>query len=91
MNPVMKIASIAFASSFTLCVMSGCNDSKPVKPPPPQPGPAVPSAETLQTPGSLAAFNTSLKTGGQQIDATQASLAALTDPNQKDLKGAYDQ
>jgi hypothetical protein len=35
-------------------------------------------------------FRASIGTAQQQIDSTLASLNALTDPNQQDLRGAYD-
>jgi hypothetical protein len=86
---------------LALWVLAGCgsSDTRQVKPPPPQQpmsssseagsGSAVPHADTLATP-SMGQFRASIATAQQQIDATLASLTALTDPNQQDLRGAYD-
>src|SRR5688572_24828613 len=48
------------------------------------------AAPTLPGSGGLDAFRADLESADQQIDATLASLAELTDPKQEDLRAAYD-
>ena len=99
MTPIAKIMTLG-PVALGLCVLAGCgsSDTRPVNPPPQQPisssaspssATPVPRAETLATP-TMGQFRASLNTEQQQIDSTLKSLAALTDPNQQDLRGAYD-
>jgi chromosome segregation ATPase len=98
----MSFAKIAAFGPVALgvCVLAGCgSDTRAVNPPPQQPMPAsaspsaaggpVAHADTLATP-TMGQFRSSLTTAQQQIDGTLKSLTALTDPNQQDLRGAYD-
>jgi hypothetical protein len=72
--------------------------AKSAQPNPPAGEPAEPGTSAAATPAaaSLAAaeglddFRSELAAGQRQIDKTLASLDQLTDPNQGDLRGAYD-
>jgi len=89
----LRIATFA-PMGLALCVLAGCgsNETRQVKPPPPQQPPsgaaAAARADSLSM-QSMGQFRASINTAQQQIDATLASLAALTDPAQQDLPGAY--
>jgi hypothetical protein len=90
--------------SFVLTTGTGCgSDSKPVSAPPPKAkttsssgssssssssGMAAKSGGTVAASG-LQAYRAGLVAGQEQIDKTLTSLAALTDPAQTDLRGAY--
>ncbi|HQY87805.1 MAG TPA: DUF2959 family protein, partial [Tepidisphaeraceae bacterium] len=70
--------------------MVGCSsDSKPVEAPPAQPAPAKIETAKVTSGNGITNFRDGLIAGQQQIDLTLASLAALTDPQQTDLRGAY--
>src|SRR4051794_12020795 len=100
MSRIAKITALG-PVALGLCVLAGCGSSDPraVNPPPQQPmsssaspsaaGGPVAHADTLATP-TMGQFRSSLNTAQQQIDGTLKSLTALTDPNQQDLRGAYD-
>jgi hypothetical protein len=51
---------------------------------------AAPARQTVATANGLEQFRANLAQGDQQIDRTLASLAEVTDPNQQDLRGAFD-
>ena len=82
------------------------SDSRPVNAPPPKAkspsasassssaaarsaSASAPRAGTL-APSGLDQFRADLVRGEQQVDGTLAALGELTDPNQADLRGAYD-
>lgn len=81
-NSIVTAVAVVSAS----VVFMGCNDTQPVKAPPPQKTEV--KAETVKSTG-IAEFRASLIESQQQIDATLDSLANLTDPRQADLTGAY--
>jgi len=90
------VQAARLGTTLALFAAVGCSaptDVRQVKAPPVQPA-ANPSARPAETPSSttptLAQFNVSVGGAQQQIDATLASLAALTDPAQSDVRGAYD-
>jgi Protein of unknown function (DUF2959) len=70
---------------------------KSAQPNPPAGEPAAPGTSAAATPAAalaaadgLDSFRAELASGQRQIDKTLASLDQLTDPNQGDLRGAYD-
>lgn len=56
------------------------------------PSPSVSSAPRAETlaPSGMEGYRSGIIASQEQIDATLASLAELTDPSQTDLRGAYD-
>jgi hypothetical protein len=95
-------ASTAAAAVASLCLafVVGCgSDSKPVQAPPaaaPRSPTASSASSSTAKPGTASAAASSSSgwpgtaQGDQQIDRTLASLAEVTDPNQQDLRGAFD-
>jgi hypothetical protein len=85
------IATGAMCSMLAMGFATGCgsSDKRPVSTPPPSTTPPPPRAETLEKP-TMNQFTAALQTAQGDIDRTLASLAALTDPAQTNLQGAYD-
>lgn len=87
-HPIAKAVMMA-AGVVAFASLSGCSDSKPVKAPPPSSSTPAPKPAAANQPSGLEAFRGSLADSTKQLDSTMAALAELTDPQQQDLRGAY--
>lgn len=80
------------AMSVVMVGAWGCaSDSSDVKAPPPRSTSSTPPPARAGTnaPSGLEVFRDGLTEGEGQIDKTLAALSELTDPNQQDLRGAF--
>ena len=94
-NAFVTIVSSLGVSALVVLAGGCASDSREVNAPPVRTSggtSSTPSAARSSSPAAagLENFRAGLVSGQEQIDKTLASLAELTDPNQTDLRGAYD-